>query len=263
MPPKGNLVSWKWSKGPEILSAAFGDPSTAHDYSLCLYDGDVTLLSELRAPAAGTCAGKPCWKGKGRPAGSKGWVYADKALTPTGVTGSVFQMLNHGLSTGGLFLLVGMIYERRHTRRIADFGGLWSVVPVYSACFLLIMLASVGLPGLNGFVGEFLILLGAFAWDPRFAAVAATGVILSATYMLWMFQRVNYGPVTNDQNAALPDLSPREWTVLVPIVALTVLMGIVPNLFLRPIEPSVDRMLGRIRSGAPVEIQAAAPPRAT
>ena len=112
------------------------------------------------------------------------------------------------------------------------------------------------MPGLNGFVGEFLILLGAFRWDPRMAAFAATGVILSAVYMLWMFQRVNYGPVTNEKNATMRDLSPREWTVLVPIVAVVVLMGVLPNLFLRPIEPSVERMLNQIRQRAPVQIQA-------
>src|ERR1700694_6293745 len=109
-----------------------------------------------------------------------------------------------------------------------------------STC-LSITLASIGLPALNGFVGEFLILLGAFRWSPRMAAVAATGVILSATYMLWMFQRVNYGPITNEKNARLPDLNPREWLILVPIVAITVLMGVFPNLFLLPIEPAVNR----------------------
>ena len=120
-------------------------------------------------------------------------------------------MLNHGVSTGGLFLIVGMLSDRRHTRLIAEFGGLKKVMPHLVAAFLIVTLASIGLPGLNGFVGEFLILLGAFRWDPRLAAFAATGVILSATYMLWMFQRVNYGPVTNEKNASLPDLSPREW----------------------------------------------------
>src|SRR5207302_3609994 len=103
------------------------------------------------------------------------------------------------------------------------------------------------LPGRNGFFGDFLILLGSFKWDARYAAFAATGVVLSATYMLWMFQRVNYGPVTNEKNAALPDLVPREWVVLVPIVAMTVVMGVVPNLFLRPMEPSVNRMLSHVR----------------
>jgi NADH:ubiquinone oxidoreductase subunit 4 (subunit M) len=111
-------------------------------------------------------------------------------------------MLSHGVSTGGLFLIVGMLSDRRHTRLIAEFGGLKKSMPHLVAAFLLITLASIGLPGLNGFVGEFLILLGAFTWKPELAAFAATGVILSATYMLWMFQRVNYGPVAEKRRAA-------------------------------------------------------------
>jgi NADH-quinone oxidoreductase subunit M len=177
------------------------------------------------------------------------------SMNRQGVEGAVYQMLNHGVSTGGLFLIVGMLSERRHTRLIAEFGGLKKVVPHLVAAFLIITLSSIGLPGLNGFVGEFLILLGAFRWDPRFAAFAATGVILSATYMLWMFQRVNYGPITNDENATMKDLTAREWVVIVPIVALTILMGVLPNLFLRPIGPSVERMLGAM-SSAPARIQA-------
>ena len=133
------------------------------------------------------------------------------AMNTQGVQGAVYQMLNHGVSTGGLFLIVGMLSDRRHTRLIAEFGGLKKVMPRLVAVFLIVTLSSIGLPGLNGFVGEFLILLGAFRWNPRMAAFAATGVILSATYMLWMFQRVNYGPVTNEKNARLPDLRPREW----------------------------------------------------
>src|SRR6202140_868163 len=169
------------------------------------------------------------------------------AMNTQGVPGAVYQMLNHGVSTGGLFLIVGMLSDRRHTRAIAEYGGLKKVVPHLVAVFLIVTLSSIGLPGLNGFVGEFLILLGAFTWNPRFATLAATGLLLSATYMLWMFQRVNYGPVTNEKNAALPDLSAREWAVLVPIVALTILMGVLPNLFLRPIEPSVDRIVNRFQ----------------
>jgi NADH-quinone oxidoreductase subunit M len=165
-------------------------------------------------------------------------------------------MLNHGISTGGLFLIVGMLSDRRHTRLISEYGGLKTVMPRLVAAFLIVTLSSIGLPGLNGFVGEFLILLGAFAWDPRFAAVAATGVVLSATYMLWMFQRVNYGPLTNDKNTALPDLRPREWAQLVPIIVLAVLMGVLPNLFLRPMAPSVERMLDLVRTEAPTEIRA-------
>ena len=129
------------------------------------------------------------------------------AMNMQGVQGAVYQMLNHGVSTGGLFLIVGMLSDRRHTRLIAEFGGLKKVMPHLVAAFLIVTLSSIGLPGLNGFVGEFLILLGAFRWNPRCAAFAATGVILSAVYMLWMFQRVNYGTVTNEKNAALPDLS--------------------------------------------------------
>jgi NADH-quinone oxidoreductase subunit M len=178
------------------------------------------------------------------------------ALNTQGVQGAVYQMLNHGVSTGGLFLIVGMLSDRRHTRLIAEYGGLKTVVPRLVAVFLIVTLSSIGLPGLNGFVGEFLILLGAFRWSPRAAAFAATGVVLSATYMLWMFQRVNYGPVSNEKNARLRDLSAREWTVLVPIVLAAILMGVVPNLFLRPIEPSVERMLNLVSRGAGVQIQA-------
>src|SRR5213593_2419167 len=159
------------------------------------------------------------------------------ALHPTAVAGAVYQMLNHGLSTGGLFLLVGMIYERRHTRLIADFGGLWTAVPVYAAFFMVVMLASVGLPGLNGFVGEFLILLGSFGRWPWATAVATSGVVLSALYLLWMYQRVVFGPLTHPENAALRDLSAREIAVLVPVLALCFVMGLYPALFFRRMEP--------------------------
>ena len=172
------------------------------------------------------------------------------AMNMQGVQGAVYQMLSHGISTGGLFLIVGMLSDRRHTRLIAEYGGLKKVMPHLVAVFLIVTLASIGLPGLNGFVGEFLILLGAFRWNPRMAAFAATGVILSATYMLWMFQRVNYGPVTNEKNERLVDLRPREWLVIVPIIALAILMGVLPNLFLRPIGPAVQRMLSQIEQGS-------------
>jgi len=178
------------------------------------------------------------------------------AMNVQGMQGAVYQMLAHGISTGGLFLIVGMLSDRRHTRLISEFGGLKRVMPHLVAVFLIVTLASIGLPGLNGFVGEFLILLGAFRANPRMAAFAATGVILSAAYMLWMFQRVNYGDVDNEKNKALPDLTPREWTVIVPIVAASILMGVLPNLFLRPIQPSVDRLLNQVRSSATLQIQA-------
>ena len=121
-----------------------------------------------------------------------------------GVQGAVYQMLNHGVSTGGLFMIVGMLSDRRHTRLISEFGGLKAVMPRLVAAFLLITLSSIALPGMNGFVGEFLILLGAFRWSPQLTAFAATGVILSAVYMLWMFQRVNYGESPTRRTARCP-----------------------------------------------------------
>jgi NADH-quinone oxidoreductase subunit M len=186
------------------------------------------------------------------------------ALTVQGVQGAVFQMLAHGISTGGLFLIVGMLSDRRHTRLIADFGGLKHVMPKLVAAFLLVTLASVGLPGMNGFIGEFLILLGAFNSmslpNARiFAAVATTGVILSAVYMLWMFQRVNYGEVTDDKNRGLRDLSIREWFVIAPVCAMAVLMGVLPAVFLKPMEPAVTRTLVDI-VGTPGPLNAGAPP---
>ena len=178
------------------------------------------------------------------------------AMNIQGVQGAVYQMLSHGVSTGGLFMIVGMLSDRRHTRLISEFGGLKAVMPRLVAAFLLITLASIGLPGLNGFPGEFLILLGAFRWNPVLAALAATGVILSATYMLRMFQRVNYGPVTNEKNKGLSDLTPREWAMVAPVVALAILMGVLPNLFMRPMGPSIERLLDRVQQGAPAEIRA-------
>ena len=171
------------------------------------------------------------------------------ALNVQGMQGAVYQMLNHGVSTGALFLIVGMLYDRRHTRLIAEFGGLKKVMPKLVAMFLLVTLASIGLPGLNGFVGEFLVLLGTFRANPRMAAFAATGVILSAVYMLWMFQRVNYGQVTNEKNAKLPDLSVREWWAIAPLAIMVVVMGVLPGVFLRPMAPSIDRTLQRISQG--------------
>jgi NADH-quinone oxidoreductase subunit M len=168
------------------------------------------------------------------------------AFNTTGVAGSLYQMLGHGLSTGGLFLCVGVIYHRRHTRLIAEFGGLWKQMPVYSVLFLIFMLASVGLPGLNGFVGEFLILLGTFESSPVTAAFAATGVILGAVYMLWMFQRVIFGPLDNPANQTLTDVNGRELAVMVPILVMIVIMGVYPRPFLTRMEPAVDAFVARI-----------------
>jgi NADH-quinone oxidoreductase subunit M len=164
-----------------------------------------------------------------------------------GVQGSVLQMVNHGLSTGALFLLVGIIYDRRHTRLIADYGGLWQQMPMFAVVFLVVMLSSIGLPGLNGFVGEFLILLGTFQWSRFWAVLAALGVILGAVYMLWMYQRMMYGEMTHDENRHLPDLSRREITMLVPVLILMVWIGIYPNTFLRPIEVASAHLLQQMR----------------
>jgi NADH-quinone oxidoreductase subunit M len=168
------------------------------------------------------------------------------ALNVQGIEGSLYQMLNHGLSTGALFLLVGMIYDRRHTRLIEDFGGLWKQLPIFSAALLMVTFSSIGLPGLNGFVGEFLILLGAFDAAPRWTAAAATGVILGAIYMLWMYRRVIFGPLTNPENQKLQDLDRREILILAPIVMLIVLMGVYPKPFLSRMSASVDLMLKRV-----------------
>jgi NADH-quinone oxidoreductase subunit M len=168
------------------------------------------------------------------------------ALNMPGVQGGVYQMLNHGLSTGALFLLVGMIYDRRHTRMIEDFGGLWKQLPIFSACLLVVTFSSIGLPGLNGFVGEFLILLGAFTVDPLWAGAAATGVVLSAIYMLWMYRRVIFGPLTHPENRTLRDLNGREIFILAPILALIVVMGVYPRPFLDRMRPSVEMTLKKI-----------------
>jgi NADH-quinone oxidoreductase subunit M len=155
-------------------------------------------------------------------------------------------MLNHGVSTGALFMIVGMLSDRRHTRLIAEYGGLKNVVPRLVAVFMVITLSSIAMPGLNGFVGEFLILVGAYRTNWWWATLAASGVVLSAVYMLWMFQRVNYGVVTNPKNEKMPDLQPREWVAVAPLVLMAVVMGLVPNWFLRPIEPAVARMVQRM-----------------
>jgi NADH-quinone oxidoreductase subunit M len=172
------------------------------------------------------------------------------AFTRQGLDGAVIQMVNHGLSTGALFLLVGMIYDRRHTRLIADFGGLAQVVPLFAAFFLVVSLSSLGLPGLNGFVGEFLVLLGAFQTLPTFAVVAALGVILAAVYLLWMYQRVMFGEVTHEANKHLLDLNIRELTVLVPIVLMIVWIGLYPQPFLTRLEVSTKAIVERVNTMA-------------
>jgi NADH-quinone oxidoreductase subunit M len=179
------------------------------------------------------------------------------SFTTQGMEGAVYQMLNHGVSTGALFLLVGMIYERRHTRMISEFGGLANRMPVYAAAFLFVTLSSIGLPGLNGFVGEFLVLLGTFGASPAHAAFAATGVILSAVYMLWMFQRVVWGEVTNSHNDSLTDINGRERLTLVPLLILIVWMGVYSNHFLRPMDASVTSLLSRVENSRGVDVRTA------
>jgi NADH-quinone oxidoreductase subunit M len=168
------------------------------------------------------------------------------AFTLQGAQGAMLQMVNHGLSTGALFFLVGMLYERRHTRAIEDFGGIAAAAPVYSGVFLLVALSSLGLPGLNGFVGEFFILLGTFETN-RLAAVLGTGgVVGAAIYLLWAYQRTFHGPLTSDANRVLKDLTPRERLVLAPLVVLIVLIGVWPRPFLDRMEPAVSKAIAAV-----------------
>jgi NADH-quinone oxidoreductase subunit M len=164
-------------------------------------------------------------------------------LNVQGVEGGIYQMLNHGLSTGALFIIVGMIYERRHTKLIAEFGGISKVMPVFAIFFMLAALSSIGLPLLNGFIGEFLILVGAFRWNYIYSALGATGMILGAIYMLWAYQRVMFGPLENSENKALRDLSLREIMVFLPIVLMFFVMGVYPKPFLSRMEPTVEALL--------------------
>jgi NADH-quinone oxidoreductase subunit M len=165
-----------------------------------------------------------------------------------GLHGAILQMVNHGLSTGALFLLVGMIYERRHTRMIADFGGIAKQMPIYFFLFLIVLLSSIGLPLLNGFVGEFLILLGAFRAKAWIAIIAATGVIWGAVYMLWMFQRVMFGALDKDENKQLKDLDRREIAILVPIIVAMFWIGIYSNSILRKMDTSIQQSLKPVES---------------
>jgi NADH-quinone oxidoreductase subunit M len=182
------------------------------------------------------------------------------ALSTTSVVGSVYQMLNHGISTGALFFLVGMLYDRRHTRLISEFGGLKAVVPWYFAVFLLISLSSIAVPGFNGFVGEFLILVGSWKFSPTLVVLAALGVVLAAGYVLWMVKRVFYGEVRNEKNEGLADLTPREAAVLVPLVALALFMGVASPLFTRRIEPAADALVRHVQQATRPHATAQLPP---
>ena len=168
------------------------------------------------------------------------------ALNPVGITGSIFQQLNHGISTGALFLLVGVVYERRHTREISEYGGLSKVMPVYAAVFLLMTMSSIGLPTLNGFIGEFLILQGVFVANKIWAAFAASGVVLGAAYMLYLYQRTMFGKIENPKNENLPDMSLREFATFAPLIVLAVWMGLYPSPFLRRLDTSVQHVIARV-----------------
>jgi NADH-quinone oxidoreductase subunit M len=174
-----------------------------------------------------------------------------------GMSGGILQMVSHGLSTGVLFMLVGALYDRRHTRMIADFGGLAKSVPLFSGIFLLVALSSLGLPGLNGFVGEFLVLLGTFFTYRWWVIPAAFGVVLAAIYLLWAYQRVFHGEITQEANRNLPDLNLREIAMVVPAVALIVLIGVYPKPFLDRIEPAARKVVQTLNDASVVPGSAA------
>jgi NADH-quinone oxidoreductase subunit M len=176
------------------------------------------------------------------------------ALNPQGIHGGILQMVNHGLSTGALFLIVGMIYERRHTREMDAFGCLWKVMPVYAVLTLIVTLSSMGLPGLNGFVGEFTILLGAFGSEALgsywFAGLSAIGVILAAVYMLYMFQKMFLGPLDKEENESLKDINWREIVTLVPLLIFIFWIGLYPKPFFALMAPAVDKLVAAVSAVA-------------
>jgi NADH-quinone oxidoreductase subunit M len=180
------------------------------------------------------------------------------ALNHAGLSGSILQMLNHGVSTGALFLLVGIVYERRHNRMIAEYGGIAKVMPIYATFFLIITMSSIGLPTLNGFIGEFTILIGAFHHSWLWALLAASGIVLGAAYMLWMYQRVFFGEITNEKNKGLTDLNIREQWTLIPLIVIAFWIGLYPKPFFRMMEPTVERVLERVAVAMPDEGSAAA-----
>ena len=170
------------------------------------------------------------------------------AFNTEGISGGMLQMINHGISTGALFLIVGFIYERRHTRLITDFGGLSKQMPVFATIFMIVTFSSIGLPGTNGFVGEFLVLLGGFESELRWwTIVASSGVILSAVYMLWMFQRVMFGELDNPKNQKLSDLNTREIAIMIPLIVMIFVLGLYPKPFIDKMDPAIKKLVSQVR----------------
>jgi NADH-quinone oxidoreductase subunit M len=183
------------------------------------------------------------------------------ALTTQGLEGGVFTMISHGLTTGALFLLVGFLYDRRHTFRIADFGGLWKAAPVFGGIFLAVAFASIGLPGFSGFVGEFLALIGTFVVHRPYAVISAIGVILAAVYLLWAYQRAFTG-APEGENATLRDLKIRELLAVVPLLGLSLFLGLYPKPIIDRVEPSVRRVICGVERGSDYKEPAVATRRA-
>jgi len=174
------------------------------------------------------------------------------ALNPNGVNGGVLQMVNHGIYSGALFLLVGIIYERRHTRSVSEFGGLSHVMPGYAAIFLGMVMTAIGLPLLAVFISEFLALRGAFESNPYWAAWGALGIILNAGYFLWLYQRMFFGQIENPKNASLPDLSIREWVYMAPLMIMSLWIGVYPKPFLAYLEKNVNAVVKQVRPEYPI-----------
>jgi NADH-quinone oxidoreductase subunit M len=184
------------------------------------------------------------------------------ALNPNGINGAVLHMINHGIYSGALFLLVGIIYERRHTRKVSEFGGLSHVMPGYAAIFLAMAMTAIGLPLLCVFISEFLALRGIFEYKPSWAAWGALGIILNAGYMLWLYQRMFFGTIDNPKNEKLTDLSGREWAYMLPLVVMSLWIGVYPAPFLRYIQQPVNAIVQHIRPDYPLPGRAQTPQRA-
>jgi NADH-quinone oxidoreductase subunit M len=177
------------------------------------------------------------------------------ALNVEAIEGGMLQMINHGISTGALFLIVGVLYERRHTRLISEYGGVAKKMPIFAVIFMIVTLSSIGLPGLNGFVGEFLILVGVWKVNPLFAVLATTGVIWAAVYMLWMYQRIMFGKITNPENEKLKDLNLREIAYFAPLIVFIFVLGIFPTPVIKKMEPTIIHLVEQTRTSVVVEME--------